>query len=92
MQHREIWNEVDEWEEWMVEFIPCKKGSEFADENDTSLNEEIIKFTEEHKIAAGRFGDPNDVGSIVAVLCSEFSNYITGQSIVIDGGVTNSTF
>jgi len=66
--------------------------SEFADENATSLNEEIIKFTEEHKIAAGRFGDPNDVGSIVAVLCSEFSNYITGQSIVIDGGVTNSTF
>ena len=32
MQHREIWNEVDEWGEWMVEFIPCKKGSDFSEE------------------------------------------------------------
>jgi len=56
------------------------------------MDEEIMNIVKEHKIAAGRFGDPNDVGSVVAMLCSEFSNYITGQSIIVDGGVTNSTF
>lgn len=39
-----------------------------------------------------RFGDPADVGAMVAMLCSEFAGYITGQSIVMDGGATCSTF
>ena len=56
------------------------------------MDEEIKNVCNEHKIAAGRFGDPDDVGSVVAMLCSEFSNYITGQSLIVDGGVTNSTF
>jgi|MGYP001224625386 3-oxoacyl-[acyl-carrier protein] reductase len=66
--------------------------SNIAKDNKTSLEEEIKNFSEEHNIAAGRFGDPDDVGSIIVMLCSQFSNYITGQSLVIDGGVTNSTF
>tara|TARA_B110000444_G_scaffold99358_1_gene94143 strand:+ start:153 stop:941 length:789 start_codon:yes stop_codon:yes gene_type:complete len=63
-----------------------------AKENGTTMDEEIMNVVKEHKIAAGRFGDPNDIGSVVAMLCSEFSNYITGQSLIVDGGVTNSTF
>ena len=63
-----------------------------AKENGTTMDAEIINVCNDHKIAAGRFGDPDDVGSVVAMLCSEFSNYITGQSLIIDGGVTNSTF
>jgi len=63
-----------------------------AEENGTSMEEEIQKFVKQWRIPAGRFGDPNDVGSIVAMFCSEFANYTTGQSLVVDGGVTNSTF
>ena len=32
------------------------------------------------------------LGAICALLCSRQANYIVGQSIVVDGGATNSTF
>lgn len=63
-----------------------------AERNGTSYDIEIAKFTEAFQIPAGRFGDPRDVGSLVAWLCSSFASYITGQSIVIDGATTRSTF
>jgi 3-oxoacyl-[acyl-carrier protein] reductase len=58
----------------------------------TSYEVEVSKFAEEYRIAARRFGDARDVGALVAWMCSEFAGYMTGQSIVIDGGATRSTF
>ena len=37
-------------------------------------------------IPLGRLAQPEEVGRLVAFLCSEQNTYITGQSIVIDGG------
>jgi|TARA_B110000495_G_scaffold192672_1_gene197103 3-oxoacyl-[acyl-carrier protein] reductase len=34
----------------------------------------------------GRIGDATDFGQVVAFLCSEQANYITGVSIPVDGG------
>jgi NAD(P)-dependent dehydrogenase (short-subunit alcohol dehydrogenase family) len=39
-------------------------------------------------IPLGRFGQPSDVANAVAWLASEQSSYITGHTIVIDGGQT----
>ena len=39
-------------------------------------------------IPAGRMGEPADLEGLVALLCSSASSYLTGQSIVIDGGYT----
>ena len=36
--------------------------------------------------ALGRIGDPIELGETVAFLSSEASSYVTGQSIVVDGG------
>ena len=66
--------------------------TENARRNGTTYEQEVAKFAEFHQIPARRFGDPRDVGSLVAWLCSEFASYITGQSIVVDGATTRSTF
>jgi 3-oxoacyl-[acyl-carrier protein] reductase len=39
------------------------------------------------KIPLGRFGSPKDVAQTVLFLASDFSNYITGQVLVVDGGM-----
>jgi NAD(P)-dependent dehydrogenase (short-subunit alcohol dehydrogenase family) len=37
---------------------------------------------------AGRIGQPQDIASLVAYLCSEKAGFITGQNFVVDGGMT----
>jgi 3-oxoacyl-[acyl-carrier protein] reductase len=63
-----------------------------AARNGTTYDEEVAKFADAYQIAARRFGDSVDIGAMVALLCSRYAGYITGQSIVVDGGATRSTF
>jgi NAD(P)-dependent dehydrogenase (short-subunit alcohol dehydrogenase family) len=36
----------------------------------------------------GRVGEPEDIADVVTFLCSDLARYITGQTIVVDGGMT----
>lgn len=49
------------------------------------IGEEILK-----NIPVGRFGEPLEVANLVLFLASDKSNYITGQAISIDGGLSIS--
>lgn len=40
------------------------------------------------RIPAGRFGKPDEIGAAVAYLASPAASYITGQVLVLDGGLT----
>jgi 3-oxoacyl-[acyl-carrier protein] reductase len=35
----------------------------------------------------GRFGDPQDVGRVVRFLCSDEAAFITGEVLLVDGGL-----
>ena len=47
--------------------------------------------TEEDKMQqpVGRIGNPDDIASMVLFLCSDEAGFITGENIVIDGGMTH---
>ena len=45
-----------------------------------------------HTIPAKRFGDPEELGAACAFLCSAHAGFITGQSILLDGGAYPGTF
>ena len=39
------------------------------------------------EIPAGRLGEPEEVGALVAYLCSQQAAYVTGTTVTIDGGL-----
>jgi 3-oxoacyl-[acyl-carrier protein] reductase len=57
-----------------------------------SYEDEVQHQIETLGLPAGRFGNAEEFGAIVAMFCSEHASYITGQSLVIDGGLSNSIF
>jgi 3-oxoacyl-[acyl-carrier protein] reductase len=63
-----------------------------AAERGTTYEQEVQAFVDEWRIPANKFGDPDHVGAFVALFCSEYAGFVTGQSLVIDGGVMTSTF
>ncbi|KAK9673906.1 hypothetical protein RND81_12G197700 [Saponaria officinalis] len=44
------------------------------------------------RIPLGRFGLPNEISSVVAFLCLPAASYLTGQTVVVDGGFTVNAF
>jgi 3-oxoacyl-[acyl-carrier protein] reductase len=42
------------------------------------------------EIPLRRFGQPSEVAAVIRFLCSPDASYITGQTITIDGGITNA--
>ncbi len=58
---------------------------------DTKMNNNLTKQEKAdfaHEIPMGRFGDPEEIASIVSFLASSDSDYVTAQVITADGGLT----
>jgi 3-oxoacyl-[acyl-carrier protein] reductase len=51
------------------------------------LPREVLERAE-HESVLGRVADPVDVARVIVFLCSEDARHITGQVIVVDGGLT----
>jgi 3-oxoacyl-[acyl-carrier protein] reductase len=61
-----------------------------AESNGISLEEQLDRSAK--ALPMGRYGDASEVGGLCAFLCSAGAGYVTGQTIVIDGGTGKSIF
>ena len=57
-------------------------STDMTEQNEGVNSEYLVK-----EIPLGRFGEPNEVASLVSFLCSEDASYITGQTVHINGGL-----
>jgi NAD(P)-dependent dehydrogenase (short-subunit alcohol dehydrogenase family) len=59
---------------------------------DTPLNANAwtpeVRRTYEERIAAGRIGSPDEIADVVLFLASDGARYLTGQELIVDGGLT----
>ena len=53
---------------------------------------EVIAEERQRAIPARRFGNADEFGAVCAFLCSVQAGYLTGQNILLDGGVYPGTF
>ncbi len=53
---------------------------------------EQVKAERDAKVPLGRIGKPEEVGALIAFLASERAGFITGASIIIDGGGNRNIF
>jgi 3-oxoacyl-[acyl-carrier protein] reductase len=44
------------------------------------------------QIPLARMGRPEEIGDVIAFLCSERASYLTGASLQVDGGIIQGTF
>jgi NAD(P)-dependent dehydrogenase (short-subunit alcohol dehydrogenase family) len=59
---------------------------------DTPLNATAytpeVRRTYEERIAVGRIGSPEEIADVVLFLASDAARYVTGQELIVDGGLT----
>ena len=53
----------------------------------TALLKDELKEGITEQIPLKRLGEPEDIAQTVAFLASDYSSYITGQTIQVDGGL-----
>ena len=56
--------------------------------NASVLGDPAAKQAVEQEVPLGRFGNPEEVAATVAFVCSDQASYITGTTIVVDGGMS----
>jgi len=55
------------------------------------VNYEEVKEATERLSALGRIGQPEDIAGACVFLCSDKASWITGQTLLVEGGTTFNT-
>lgn len=56
--------------------------------NNFVLDDPTARHSVEAEIPIGRFGQPEEIAAAVAWLCSDEASYVTGTTLVVDGGMS----
>ena len=59
----------------------------FIDTRMTQANRKLLEEKYMQDIPMGRFGEPQEIANVVTFLASDLASYITGKTIVADGGL-----
>ncbi len=51
---------------------------------------DVAQDAAREQVPAGRLGTPQEVAAAAVFLCSAAASYVTGQSVLVDGGLTQS--
>jgi len=62
-----------------------------AERTGRSPDEVMARLLAKHGVAAGRFGQPEEVAAAVVFLTSEAASWITGATLEVDGGTLRAT-
>lgn len=79
-----------EWARYNITVNALAPGYFESDMLDSLMENEDRKDKFRKVIPVRRFGNPKELGPLAVYLCSELSAYITGQAIIIDGGLSAS--
>ena len=55
--------------------------------NFSQLQDDLNETEERKGVPLGRPGDANEIGAAAAFLASDEASYITGETLVVDGGM-----
>ncbi len=61
-----------------------------ADKTGKGLDD--VRASQQAQVPVRRFGNPQEFGAICAFLCSVHSGYMTGQNVLVDGGLYPGSF
>lgn len=59
--------------------------------SENEQDREVYRKITQHNVPIGRMGEPEDVANAALWLASDASKYVTGHSLVVDGGLTSQT-
>lgn len=59
----------------------------FIDTRMTQANRKLLEEKYMQYIPMGRFGEPQEIANVVTFLASDLASYVTGKTIVADGGL-----
>jgi 3-oxoacyl-[acyl-carrier protein] reductase len=68
------------------------RASVAANAKSLGVSAEEMAARRKDSVPAGRIGEPAEFGDACAFLCSARAGYITGQNLLLDGGLFNSAF
>ncbi|WP_010532022.1 SDR family oxidoreductase [Lentibacillus jeotgali] len=75
---------------------PGRIGTDRVDHLDSVQSDKLgipieeVKEEAERKIPIGRYGEPEELARIAVFLCSLANSYVTGQSLLVDGGMVKA--